>query len=200
MLTIRFQRTGRSGHAQFRVVVQDSRFSPTSGRVVAQVGSYNPHTKTLQLDKDKVAGYLANGAQPSDRAAKLLKSEGVKLPDWFKVAPDKKREARNPDKFNKDAPKPSAKADEATEGETPAETAEAPAETPEAPAEEAPVPEAPNEEVKEPLPAQTLPEDSNSASDDTKTDKVSAGEAEKPAEEAPAEPVAEEAPTEPEKS
>ena len=82
MLVIRMQRTGRKGHAQFRVVVQDSRRTPTSGRVVARLGSYDPHTKTATLDKEKAGYYLEHGAQPSDRVARLLKSEGVKLPDW----------------------------------------------------------------------------------------------------------------------
>ena len=36
MLAIRMQRTGRKGHAQFRVIVQESRRTPTSGNVVAE--------------------------------------------------------------------------------------------------------------------------------------------------------------------
>ena len=106
MLTIRMQRTGRSGHAQFRVVVQDSRFSPTSGRVVAYVGSYNPHTKVAAIDKEKIAGYLSNGAQPSPRVAALLKKESVKLPSWVKDgSTDKQKALRHPDKLRKNQPK-----------------------------------------------------------------------------------------------
>jgi len=52
----------------FRVVVQDSRVTPTSGKVVAFLGSYDPHAKTAVLDKEKAATFLKNGAQPSDRA------------------------------------------------------------------------------------------------------------------------------------
>ena len=76
MLVIRLQRTGRKGHAQFRVVVQDSRRTPTSGKIVAQVGTYDPHTKTLNLDKERAQHYLDHGAQPSDRVALILKKEG----------------------------------------------------------------------------------------------------------------------------
>ena len=57
MLVIRMQRTGRAGHAMFRVVVQDSRRTPTSGKVVAALGSYDPHTKAVTLDKDKAQFY-----------------------------------------------------------------------------------------------------------------------------------------------
>jgi small subunit ribosomal protein S16 len=92
------QRKGRTGHAQFRVVVQDSRFHPTSGRVVAYVGNYDPHTKVAKLDGEKISKYLASGAQPSERVAKLLSKEGIKLPDWFTPAAAKTGTVRNADK------------------------------------------------------------------------------------------------------
>jgi small subunit ribosomal protein S16 len=146
MLTIRMQRTGRKGHAQFRVIVQDSRFSPTSGRVVAHLGSYNPHSKTTTLNKDKTKSYLDNGAQPSDRVAKLLKAEGVKLPDWVSLSAPKKRPIRNQDKLRRNRPdEPKADktpAAEAPTEETPATVNEAPAETTPAETEAAPAAEA----------------------------------------------------------
>ncbi|MBA3758014.1 30S ribosomal protein S16 [Candidatus Saccharibacteria bacterium] len=99
MLVIRMQRTGRKGHAQFRVVVQDSRRTPTSGRLVAALGSFNPHSKVAILDKQKASFYLEHGAQPSERVIRLLKAEGVKLPSWVKVpTTDKQRVVRNADK------------------------------------------------------------------------------------------------------
>ena len=104
MLTIRMQRTGRSGHAMFRVVVQDARQTPTSGKVVAQLGSYNPHDKALALDKEKAAFYLEHGAQPSERAARLLKAEGVKLPKWVAVSDAKQGKLRNPEKLRRNRP------------------------------------------------------------------------------------------------
>lgn len=98
MLAIRMQRTGRSGHAMFRVIVQESRLTPTSGKIVATLGNYDPHAKQVTLDKEKIDFYLSHGAQPSDRIARLFKNEGVKLPDWVKVSADKQRAIRNPDK------------------------------------------------------------------------------------------------------
>lgn len=126
MLTIRMQRKGRSGHAQFRVVVQDSRFHPSSGRVVAYVGSYDPHTKATTLNGEKISAYLTNGAQPSDRVAKLLQKEGIKLPDWFKPAAPKKGEVRNPEKRRSTRPA-GATAPVKAEQEAPAEVAAEPA-------------------------------------------------------------------------
>jgi small subunit ribosomal protein S16 len=127
MLTIRMQRTGRKGHAMFRVVVQDSRVTPTSGKVVALLGSYDPHAKTTTLNKEKAETFLKNGAQPSDRAAMLLKSEGVKLPEWVTIDSKKSRKLRNPEKLRKNQPKEEVVAEEA-KTEEPAAEAEAPAE------------------------------------------------------------------------
>jgi small subunit ribosomal protein S16 len=115
----------------FRVIVQESRFAPTSGKVVAALGSYDPHSKAIILDKEKAALYLKNGAQPSDRVVRLLKTEGVKLPDWVKLPTEQKRETRNPDKRRSTRP---------DEPEAPATEEPAAAET-EAPVEEAPSPE-----------------------------------------------------------
>ncbi|HEY1064034.1 MAG TPA: 30S ribosomal protein S16 [Candidatus Saccharimonadales bacterium] len=126
MLVIRMQRTGRKGHAQFRVVVQDSRRTPTSGKVVAYLGSYDPHTKTTTLDKEKAGFYVSHGAQPSDRVARLLQAEGVELPKWVKLAADKQRTVRNAENRRSTAPKQEEEAP--AEAEAPAAEAEAPAE------------------------------------------------------------------------
>ncbi len=138
MLVVRMQRTGRKGHAQFRVVVQDSRRTPTSGKIVAAIGSYNPHTKTAQIDKEKAAAFISNGAQPSPRVVRLLKAEGVKLPDWVKVSEPKTGKLRNPEKLRRNQPKETPEEPkEAQADEAPVEVAEAVEETtPETPAEE----------------------------------------------------------------
>ncbi len=163
MLTIRMQRTGRKGHAMFRVVVQDSRQTPTSGKVVAALGSYDPHAKTIILDKEKASFYLEHGAQPSDRAASLLKKEGVKLPSWVKPPVKKERAVRNAEKRRSTAPEKPAEETPVTE-EAPVEEAAAPvpeAETPaEAPAEEA--------AAEEPAPAEETPAEEKPAEDEEK--------------------------------
>jgi len=123
MLVIRLQRTGRKGHAQFRVVVQDSRRTPTSGKIVAQVGTYDPHSKTVVLNKERTDHYLKNGAQPSERVVRLLKAEGVNMPAWVKDSSQKTGKIRNPEKLRRNQP-----AEEApVETEAPA-TEDAPAE------------------------------------------------------------------------
>jgi small subunit ribosomal protein S16 len=148
MLVIRMQRTGRKGHAMFRVVVQDSRRTPTSGKVVASLGSYDPHSKAVKLDKERATHYLTHGAQPSERVARLLQAEGIKLPSWVKQAAKKEGAVRNADKRRSTAPAPAVEETPAAEPEAPAE-AEAPAEEPVAEVEEAPAPEAVETPVEE---------------------------------------------------
>jgi small subunit ribosomal protein S16 len=125
MLAIRMQRNGRTHYPTYRIVVQEAQRHPLSGRVVAEVGNYNPDTKALTLDKEAVEKYLKNGAQPSTRVAFILKKNGVKLPDWVKLAPKKSAKAKHADKLRKNQPKEEAPAEEA-KAEEPA--AEAPAE------------------------------------------------------------------------
>lgn len=145
MLVIRMQRTGRKGHAMFRVVVQDSRRTPSSGKVVAILGSYDPHSKATTLKADRAQFYLEHGAQPSDRVARLLQAEGVKLPSWVKTEAAKERAVRNPDKRRSTTPpapveeEPEAPAEEAAPAtEAAPETEEAAAEAPVETTEETP--------------------------------------------------------------
>src|ERR1044072_128500 len=117
MLAIRLQRTGRKGHAMFRMVVQDSRRTPSSGKVVALLGTYDPHSKAVNVDGDKAAFYLTHGAQPSPRAAVLLKGEGVDLPKWVSLRGEKAGAIRNPEKLRRNQPKEEAAAQAPVEAE-----------------------------------------------------------------------------------
>jgi len=206
MLAIRLQRVGRSGHAQFRIVVQDSRFSAKSGRVVAYLGSYNPHTKAAELDKDKANSYLSNGAQPSDRVAMLLQKQGIKLPAWVKVTEPKKRQIRHPDKLRRNRPpeakEPAPAAEEALTEETSAAEAAEPAPenveaTPEA-TEETPEAEKPEAAADEAAPAEaepTEPSSDEAAGEEAQPEKTPPPESsadETPAESPEAQPEAEE--------
>jgi len=106
MLAIRLQRLGRTGYATYRLAVQESQRHPSSGRVVAYVGSYNPHTKQITVQAELAQKYLDNGAQPTPRVAKLLKENGVTLPSWVKQYDAAQKGAiRNPEKLRKNQPK-----------------------------------------------------------------------------------------------
>ena len=116
MLAIRLQRLGRKAYPVYRLAVQEAQRHPSSGRVVAYVGTYNPHTKAANVNVAEAQKYLDNGAQPTPRVVKLLKEAGVKLPSWVKEpVADKKKSLRNPEKLRKNQPK------EEVAEETPAE-------------------------------------------------------------------------------
>ena len=111
MLAIRLQRVGRKGYPTYRLAVQESQRHPSSGRVVAYVGSYNPHTKDVTVKVDEAQKFLDNGAQPTPRVVKLLKDAGVKLPKWvIEPAADKQKAIRHSDKLRKNQPAPEAPA------------------------------------------------------------------------------------------
>ena len=126
MLAIRLQRLGRKGYPTYRLAIQEAQRHPSSGRVVAYVGNYNPHTKESKIDAEKVTFYLNNGAQPTPRVIRILKENKVKLPEWVKVHGDKASVIKNAEKLRKNRPveevteAPAEEAAETTE-ETPAE-------------------------------------------------------------------------------
>ena len=105
MLAIRLQRQGKTHYATYRVIVQDVLRHPSSGKVVAYVGSYNPHTKQVQLDKEAIENYLSHGAQPTDRVVRILTGEGMTMPKWVKTVRGKQRDIRNPEKLRRNQPK-----------------------------------------------------------------------------------------------
>ena len=105
MLAIRLQRQGKTHYATYRVIVQDVLRHPSSGKVVAYVGSYNPHTKQVQLDKEAIENYLSHGVQPTDRVVRILTGEGMTMPKWVKTVRGKQRNIRNPEKLRRNQPK-----------------------------------------------------------------------------------------------
>ena len=74
MVKIRLARHGAKKRPYYRIVVADSR-SPRDGRFIAEVGRYNPCVEPamVKFDMEKVDRWIANGAQPTDTVASLLK-------------------------------------------------------------------------------------------------------------------------------
>ncbi len=62
----------------WRIVAADQR-SKRDGRVIEILGHYNAQTdpSTVKVDEDKVRGWLARGAQPTDQVRKLLRTQGI---------------------------------------------------------------------------------------------------------------------------
>jgi small subunit ribosomal protein S16 len=75
---IRLRRTGMKKTPSYRIVVADAR-SPRDGRIIEQLGWYNPLTdpSTINIDEEKTLKWLKTGAQPTESVAMLLKRVGV---------------------------------------------------------------------------------------------------------------------------
>ena len=75
---MRLKRMGKKRNPFYRIVAADSR-SPRDGRIIEQVGTYNPLVKENQvtLDTEKVMKWLNNGAKPSDTVRSILSKEGL---------------------------------------------------------------------------------------------------------------------------
>ena len=78
MVTIRMSRGGAKKRPFYHIVVSDSRNS-RDGRCIERIGFFNPIAKggeqRLRIDTDRADHWTAQGAQVSDRVARLLKEQ-----------------------------------------------------------------------------------------------------------------------------
>ena len=88
MVKIRLARHGSKKHPFYRIVVAHSE-SPRDGRFIDQVGLYDP-TRTpafVQIDAEKLAAWLAKGAQPTQTVAQLIDQAIGNAPQTSRVSP-----------------------------------------------------------------------------------------------------------------
>ena len=73
MVKIRLQRFGKKKAPFYHIVVADSK-SPRDGKIIEQLGTYDPMTnpETVVLDKAKVEQWIKNGAKPTDTVKALI--------------------------------------------------------------------------------------------------------------------------------
>ncbi|MEO0077293.1 MAG: 30S ribosomal protein S16 [candidate division WOR-3 bacterium] len=71
MVKIRLKRIGRKHVPLYRIVVADSRRS-RDGKYLEAVGFYNPKSKQLTLNKERVDYWLSKGAQTTDVTKRLI--------------------------------------------------------------------------------------------------------------------------------
>ena len=75
---IRLAPRGKKKNRTFRVIVADSR-SPRDGKFIEDLGFYNPqdNPSSVEIDIEKAVSWLEKGAQPSERAQKILEISGA---------------------------------------------------------------------------------------------------------------------------
>jgi small subunit ribosomal protein S16 len=78
MVRIRLRRQGAKKQPTYRVVVADQR-SPRDGRIIENIGFFNPRTEpeTVTIDVERARYWLSVGAQPSLAVERLLKQVGA---------------------------------------------------------------------------------------------------------------------------
>ncbi len=70
---IRLTRHGAKKKPFYRIVVSDSR-SPRDGRIIEQVGTYDPKSTSggIKINREKVEKWLKQGATPTQTVSELI--------------------------------------------------------------------------------------------------------------------------------
>ncbi|VEF48430.1 30S ribosomal protein S16 [Bacillus freudenreichii] len=75
---IRLKRIGAKKSPFYRIVVADSR-SPRDGRIIEEVGTYNPvaNPAIVDINEENALKWLQDGAKPSDTVRNLFSKQGI---------------------------------------------------------------------------------------------------------------------------
>lgn len=81
-MKIRLARGGSKKRPFYRIVAADSRM-PRDGRFLEKLGTYNPllpkdSEERVKMDVEKIQEWIAKGAQPTERVARMLEAAGVR--------------------------------------------------------------------------------------------------------------------------
>ncbi len=73
MLKIRLRRVGGTNAPAYRIVVSDSRRTPTA-KIVEELGHFDPtkNPPIVDFDRDKAKAWIAKGATPSETVKRLI--------------------------------------------------------------------------------------------------------------------------------
>jgi len=71
MIKLLLKKYGRKGQPCYRIVAMDSR-TKRDGRVIEELGFYNPMTDETNLNFTKVVNRLKQGAQPTETVLNIL--------------------------------------------------------------------------------------------------------------------------------
>lgn len=104
---IRLARGGAKKRPYYRIVVANAT-APRDGDFIEKVGTYNPlltedNAERITLKNERIAYWLSQGAQPTEKVIKFLQKGGITLPTAIQKKMAIKIAARKPK-----APKKSA--------------------------------------------------------------------------------------------
>jgi len=110
-MKIRLARGGSKKRPHYSIVAADSRM-PRDGRFLEKLGTYNPllakdSEDRVRMNLERIQYWLGQGAQPTDRIARMLEAAGVLTAKTranpLKAKPGKKAEERAQEKADKAA-------------------------------------------------------------------------------------------------
>ncbi|NDW45270.1 30S ribosomal protein S16 [Ruegeria sp. PrR005] len=110
-MKIRLARGGSKKRPFYRIVAADSRM-PRDGRFLEKLGTYNPllpkdSEERVKMDVERIQYWLGQGAQATDRVARMLEAAGVvaksERSNPNKAVPGKKAQERAKEKADKAA-------------------------------------------------------------------------------------------------
>lgn len=76
MLMIKLSKVGKINKKVFRIIISEKSRDPF-GRVLENLGSYNPHTKELLVKEDRIKHWISNGAQMTPTINNLLVGKNI---------------------------------------------------------------------------------------------------------------------------
>jgi len=76
MLTIRLSRVGKKNKPMYRLIISEKIKDPY-GKALEILGSYNPHSKELQVEADRIKYWLSKGSGMSPSVNNLLIEKNI---------------------------------------------------------------------------------------------------------------------------
>lgn len=106
------------------MIVTDGDKGPKTGRVVENIGFYNPITKEKEINTERASYWMSVGAQPSDTVHNMLVSAGVIDGKKKNVLPQKSPVIKEEESKKEGAPTTPEATDESLAEDTPEKSEE----------------------------------------------------------------------------
>ena len=76
MLKLRLKKIGRKRQPFYRIIIIPDKFR-RDGKAIDEVGYYNPITKEVSFNSEKIVKWLKNGVQPTDTVKRILEKAKI---------------------------------------------------------------------------------------------------------------------------
>ncbi len=123
MLMIKLSKVGKTNKKVFRLIISEKSRDPF-GRILENLGSYDPYTKELQVKGDRVKHWLSHGAKMTPTVNNLLVGKNIIEGEKVVASKPGKKSEKALAKAKAKEEKKNNKASEANDAPAPEETKE----------------------------------------------------------------------------